>query len=111
MLWSLHKTQGCPNSQLITQAVCTAYSLGSCSSPLPFSVSTCTTPSPGPSPSPAPPGSCSSYAGPGGNCGSAYGGVCCQSGQCCSQVGPRGLLCVVGHVAAAAAVIALHAGR
>lgn len=101
MLWSLHKTAGCPNSQLITQAVCTAYNLGSCSTPLPLSVSTCGTPpppsSPTPpgtsSPSPAPPGgSCSSYAGPGGQCGSANGGACCQAGQCCSQYGWCGTL-------------------
>ncbi|KAF6265045.1 glycoside hydrolase superfamily [Scenedesmus sp. NREL 46B-D3] len=86
MLWSLHKTQGCPTSQLVTQAVCTAYSLGSCSTPLPLSVSTCgAPPGPGPAPSPPPPGSCSGYAAPGGSCGSTNGGVCCPAGQCCSQ--------------------------
>lgn len=125
MLWSLHKT-GCPSAQQITSAACTAYNMTGCSSPLPQTQSACSstpppaTPSPSPPPpapvgsspsppapvtsSPAPPptGSCATYAAAGGACGSAVGGACCPSGQCCSQYGEsarqrnvccQGLLC------------------
>jgi hypothetical protein len=52
MLWSLHKNDGCPNAQQITQAACTTYNLGNCNTPLPVPV----TPNcPGVTPSPPPP--------------------------------------------------------
>jgi chitinase len=40
MLWSMHKS-GCPSAQQITHAVCTAYSLGGCSTALPVPPSSC----------------------------------------------------------------------
>ena len=104
MLWSLHKNDGCPNAQQITQGVCTTYNLGNCNAALPVPVTAnCPAVAPSPPSPPAPPsppgvvssspppppsgGVCTGTAGFGGACGATNGGNCCQGGQCCSQYG------------------------